>query len=180
MDEILGLLYIGIPFDHFMMSAFALLVVILVGYVKVGKFPKRLVLWCLFVLYIYILLGATIIYRDNFYMSLNWVRKYELIPFESYHKAFAEQNYVILLENVLNIFLFVPFGLLLRLLFQRKYMMWIVFAAFVTSCTIEGLQFITHRGLCETDDMMHNTLGCIFGYSLCPLICKTVKQLRNE
>lgn len=34
------------------------------------------------------------------------------------------------------------------------------------SVTIEALQFCFMRGFSEVDDVMHNTLGCILGYSL--------------
>lgn len=31
---------------------------------------------------------------------------------------------------------------------------------------MEAMQYFFHRGFAETDDVMHNTLGCILGYSL--------------
>ena len=34
------------------------------------------------------------------------------------------------------------------------------------SVTIEALQFCFMRGFSEVDDVMHNTIGCILGYSL--------------
>ena len=34
------------------------------------------------------------------------------------------------------------------------------------STTIEVLQFCFMKGFSELDDVMHNTLGCILGYSL--------------
>lgn len=34
------------------------------------------------------------------------------------------------------------------------------------STTIEVLQFCFMKGFSEMDDVMHNTLGCILGYSL--------------
>ena len=34
------------------------------------------------------------------------------------------------------------------------------------SVSIEAMQYFFHRGFAETDDVMHNTLGCILGYLL--------------
>lgn len=34
------------------------------------------------------------------------------------------------------------------------------------SLSIEAMQYIFHRGFAETDDVMHNTLGCVLGYML--------------
>ena len=34
------------------------------------------------------------------------------------------------------------------------------------SITVEALQFWFMKGFSEVDDVMHNTLGCILGYSL--------------
>ena len=31
------------------------------------------------------------------------------------------------------------------------------------SGTIEAMQYVFHRGFAEVDDVMHNTIGCIFG-----------------
>ena len=31
------------------------------------------------------------------------------------------------------------------------------------SVSIEAMQFFFHRGFAETDDVMHNTVGCIVG-----------------
>lgn len=34
------------------------------------------------------------------------------------------------------------------------------------SVSIEVIQLVTKRGFAETDDVMHNTVGCIVGYML--------------
>ena len=34
------------------------------------------------------------------------------------------------------------------------------------SLSIEVMQYFFHRGFAETDDVMHNTLGCIVGYMI--------------
>lgn len=47
------------------------------------------------------------------------------------------------------------------------------------SIIIEGLQLITSRGLCETDDVIHNTLGAMIGYALFVLLRKFIKYAKT-
>ena len=42
-------------------------------------------------------------------------------------------------------------------------MVGIVIFAFLLSFVIEILQALTHRGLCEIDDIVHNTVGAWLG-----------------
>ena len=37
---------------------------------------------------------------------------------------------------------------------------------FVFSSVIELSQLVLKRGLCEFDDVFHNTLGCVIGYGV--------------
>lgn len=34
------------------------------------------------------------------------------------------------------------------------------------SLSIEVMQYFFHRGFAETDDVMHNTTGCLIGYGI--------------
>lgn len=42
----------------------------------------------------------------------------------------------------------------------------------LVSVAIEVLQFFTQRGLCELDDVIHNTLGVVIGYGVYKVISK--------
>lgn len=42
----------------------------------------------------------------------------------------------------------------------------VLFAGILLSVGIEALQLYLKRGLCETDDIIHNTLGCLIGYGV--------------
>ena len=59
----------------------------------------------------------------------------------------------------LNILLFVPFGAIIG---NRKG----IAAGFFLSIGIEVTQYIFCLGYCEMDDVLHNTLGCLIGYSI--------------
>lgn len=71
------------------------------------------------------------------------------------------------LNVLLNIAMFAPLGVLLPLLakpFQRWYLT--LPAGFGCSLLIEGLQYVSGRGIFDVDDLLANTLGCMLGYSL--------------
>jgi glycopeptide antibiotics resistance protein len=68
---------------------------------------------------------------------------------------------------ILNIFMFVPFGILLPLLhsrFQRA--IWTIGAALLFTLSIESIQLITGYGNFVVDDLFNNLLGAIIGYGI--------------
>ena len=87
---------------------------------------------------------------------------YALQPFWSY-KAIVEGSGYLIAENFWNVVLFVPFSFLLGLIFpKQKHWLWVL-TGFLLSFAIELIQLVSHRGLCEFDDVFHNTLGALFG-----------------
>ena len=163
MNEVLGVFDLGIPIIHFLFVLLVIFVIFCVCYIKQGQIYKGQLLILLFVIYIYVLAGSTIVYRDSWYLSLNWVRRYEMIPFRSYYEAITKKQYILMLQCLLNVILFSPFGLLLNAILNPKSMARIVTFAFLLSFVIEILQAFTHRGLCEMDDIIHNTVGAWLG-----------------
>ena len=83
----------------------------------------------------------------------------ELMPFWSYKKAIA--SHALRKEILANILMFVPVGALLPLTVKRPILIGIGFSVF-----IEMMQLFTHRGLCETDDVISNTIGLLLGFGL--------------
>lgn len=69
--------------------------------------------------------------------------------------------------GVENVLLFLPFGILIPLIF-RVFRKWYKTAllGFIISLIIEIAQLITHRGYFELDDIMLNTAGTIIGYMI--------------
>lgn len=69
---------------------------------------------------------------------------------------------------ILNILLFVPFGYMLPCLFKRfqKALWAVVLVGFFYSLGTETIQLITHLGWFDLDDLLNNTMGCIFGVIL--------------
>ena len=75
-----------------------------------------------------------------------------------------------------NVPLFVPIGFLLGGIVKKGFV-----KACLNGCLlsvfIELLQLATGRGLCETNDVIHNTVGCMVGYSLAMLLDKRTKNI---
>ena len=74
-------------------------------------------------------------------------------------------------ENLLNIALLLPFGLLLPFPFYKRLRWWQGLAmGLIASAVIEVLQLVLCRGLFEFDDMIHNGFGCMLGSMLAGLL----------
>lgn len=99
--------------------------------------------------------------------------KQELIlqPFQSFIEA--KQQKEMYREMLMNVLLFVPFGLTVPFaltpvkdaVFQRniRYAVIVLLIAIALSVGIEAVQYHYALGRCETDDVLCNTLGALFG-----------------
>ena len=64
-----------------------------------------------------------------------------------------------------NIIMFIPFGVLLPLLFKKFRNGWVcVLTGFICSCSIEIVQHITQTGYLQLDDVVTNTMGALLGW----------------
>ena len=66
----------------------------------------------------------------------------------------------------MNVFLFVPLGLSLPFVYSgttRKRVLFTVLTGLLLSVTIEAIQYFVHFGMTETDNVICNTLGTVFG-----------------
>ena len=110
-----------------------------------------------------------------------------LIPFHSYYRFFFAGDTEIMLQAVMNIAFFYPFGFFLRGLdfkFLRKRKWLIVVFAFLFSLSIEVLQYIFSLGYAEVDDVIHNTSGAVIGILVLPalekLLNKIIKHFKSK
>lgn len=159
MDEIYEWLNPRIPVEYVLISFLVLSVAIVTGMlVMKGSRAKRFVLGALLVEYYFLVLCSTVICRAS-----SGERHIEIMPFWNYPDIWNRVDYPAdLIEVLLNVALFVPIGLLLGGLgFKIKK---ILLSGIFLSGIIEISQFAFCKGLCETDDVMHNTLGCVIGY----------------
>lgn len=159
MDGIYEWLNPRIPVEYVLFSFLILSIAIVIGMlmVKGGKL-KGYVLKALFLEYYFLVLCSTVICRVS-----GEERLIELMPFWKYPDIWYGVDYPAdLLEVLLNIALFLPIGLLLG--GMGRNFKTVFLSGVILSCVIEVSQFVFYRGLCETDDVIHNTLGCIIGY----------------
>ena len=106
--------------------------------------------------YVFLIFCSTVIFRP-----IGETRQYDFHPFWSYDRP------ELLVENIMNVIVFIPIGMILGSLLKVKGS-WLV--ALLIGCsisiTIETLQFWFMRGFSEVDDVMHNTVGCLIGFLL--------------
>lgn len=149
-------LYKDIPQEVYegLLSVFCLGVVLFIAFkgVRTG-FRWSSVL--LLIEYIFLLFCSTVIFRPT-----GETRQYDFHPFWSYDRP------ELLVENIMNVVVFIPVGLLLGSAFKQMTWWKALLIGCSISITIEALQFWFMRGFLEVDDVMHNTIGCIAGYIL--------------
>lgn len=111
--------------------------------------------------YVFVIYCSTVIYRTE--VDGNG---HEFKPFWSY-EAIENGRSELLVENIMNVVVFVPIGMMLGSLLRVKGS-WLIamMVGMGISLSIEAMQYFFHRGFAETDDVMHNTIGCILGYML--------------
>lgn len=88
-----------------------------------------------------------------------------LTLFWTFQKAWTDQSGLHWYYIIGNILLFLPLGFLLPLTWSKLEHWWsVTLIGAILSLAIELTQYITRTGLCELDDLFHNTLGTFTGY----------------
>ena len=105
-------------------------------------------------------------------------RNINLMPFWTYH-YFSNIEYR--WEIYMNVFLFMPFGFLLVYVTKRNFLQSLLIGFSLSVC-IEAVQYLFCLGMCEFDDVFHNTLGTMVGFGYCKVLsrieAKHEKQIR--
>ncbi len=155
----------------FIIISFIISVVLLCLY-KAGKIKiTQLIVAELLFLFLSVVFASTVFTRTP------GIRQYELIPFWSWYEVFVNCRVGLLRENILNVFLLFPMGILLKPLFGHKMRPFTAFLlGFSVSAVIEISQLVSGRGLFEWDDMLHNGLGCMLGFMLCSKLWKYIRR----
>lgn len=111
--------------------------------------------------------------NDQNYDSMN------LIPFStiSFYLS-GKVNWLISFYNLAaNIGLFIPYGIFLMVKNEASILK-LILLPLTTIALIEILQFLTHRGSMDIDDLILNLLGIFVGY-ICYPIFKKIVELTN-
>ncbi len=120
-----------------------------------------------FVLYIFLLTWIIVFkFRINI-RNLRYLSAINLIPFK-------END---LKEILINIFLFIPYGMYLRELTKKKSLT--VGIIILISFIFEVLQYILHIGISDITDVMMNTLGGMVGILLISILEKKRKNSKG-
>ncbi len=114
----------------------------------------------LFIVSLLVIFFATVLHRTPESRSLI------LTPFYSFQ--LAKEQPELYREVVMNVFLFVPFGLSFSALLPAKWrcslrIILCCLSAFLLSSLVEYLQYRFCLGLTEVDDVIFNTLGALIG-----------------
>lgn len=116
-----------------------------------GRINKKIVLTCFLIVYMAFILCETLLSRKPFegehlQLELFWSYKVIDVQFK---------------QMIGNVLLFIPVGLLLKLLGVSARLVLLI--GFTFSCSIELFQYLLKFGLCELDDVLHNTVGTLLG-----------------
>ena len=126
---------------------------------------KRIMIKCLFIIYIGVLLRITV-FRSGFgFRNLCQNGLINLTLFESYIPLIENRDLKrIIYLFVGNIIWFVPFGFYLRHFGKREWKAWEIWLlGLFFSFIIEFLQYVFGTGISELDDLILNSLGAWIG-----------------
>jgi len=135
---------------------------------------NKWVIWCVFLAYCLGSLYFTLLTRQpgtEFSTELTPFRSYSRLfePFykgvnypSSFVKAFL-YNVPPFASIILNILLYYPLGYLLPILFPKIKPKHVILIGCLCSIATEATQYLLKMGWCETDDVIHNTLGTAIG-----------------
>lgn len=157
-----------------------LMVVFVIGCVilvmrKGWKGGLRATAFLLLIELLFLIICTAIIFREE-----RVERTFNLIPFDSYYH-YPENSYFIeaAAVNILNVIMFIPLGLLLGCGFREMTWKKVLLIGFGISFSIELLQVFLKRGICETDDLIHNLLGCLIGFGIYKLFISLIKYVQT-
>lgn len=122
---------------------------------------KSLVVMLLFIGYLSFLLSVTL-FTHNYY---TYGQSSNLLIFSSVRLMLMSGNGGLILKNVIgNIALFIPLGILLPLLIEKKQTFrWLLLFAVLFSLVIEVCQFLFAARIFDVDDIMLNVVGAMTG-----------------
>ena len=121
--------------------------------------------------YLFLTLVATVFTRNP-----SAEARIMLEPFWTYGQYFTDE--FTWFEIRANVLLFIPIGILLPLVIKKQ--VWLPpIIGIGISVIIEVIQLITHRGMCETDDVISNTIGFLIGFAAFWLVKGIVLMIKH-
>lgn len=148
----------SIPFDVLLPSMGVMSVVLMLIFAARLKYRRRWVTGALLGEYVFLVLWSTVIRRIG-----RDGGELKLMPYWNFNELVLGKDPLDFVEIGLNIVLFVPIGLLLAVICTHWKIWEIALIGCGMSMVIEALQLVFRCGLCETNDVIHNTIGCVMG-----------------
>lgn len=141
--------------ETYLSKHITVLIIIVVSLFFLSVLSSRKVNGILLVFYLCVILYMTLLNRNSRETRAVWLQL-----FKTYQHFLTDSYYRQEILN--NIIFFIPLGTILAQLWPR----WrISLVPVLLSVTIELIQFITKRGLLETDDVISNSIGGLIGFS---------------
>ena len=144
--------------------------------VLLRKCPPKYAKWIkgiTFVIYVFGNLYFTLLSRvpdSGQYLELQPFRTYGILFKSATEESTATGFAAVFLDNtlpivslILNILLYYPLGYLLPILFPKLMTKHVILIGCLCSIATEATQYLLKMGWCETDDVIHNTLGTAIG-----------------
>lgn len=96
---------------------------------------------------------------------------YSILPFKNHvDHSIGQSFFGLFYQDILNIIVFVPFGLFLSSFLKKNIFVKVLISSFMLSLLYEGIQLITIIGFYDTTDLITNTLGGCIGYLIFRLL----------
>ena len=158
----------NIPMEYIIISFTVLCIVMAIGFIADrGQRMKKFVMGALAIEYYFLVLCSTVICR-----TAPVLKRVELKPFYNYVDIWNGVDFKrTFMEILLNVALFVPIGFLLGGIMPKGFLK-VLLSGCLLSILIELLQLASGRGLCETNDVIHNTVGCMVGFAAAMVLKK--------
>ena len=159
---------IGVPPTMIIgVSLFICIIVLLLFRVKISySIFVRQSSFCILMGYVFLVLCTTIFYREETFEKRDYLH-----PLWSYSVLYNK----LLAQIIMNILLFIPIGFFTGGAIKKKHIWNVIGIGFLLSFFIELTQLITTRGVFNVDDIIHNVVGCVIGFSFFVLCYKIIK-----
>lgn len=108
------------------------------------------------------------------------IHKVNFDLFWSYRSYFETGSTIRIVEDICNIVMLIPFGILVPMLLRwtRKFSVFIVYDIAFT-VFIECMQYYTTRGLFELDDIFNNAVGGMVGFIIFCILFSFIREFRK-
>lgn len=153
--QIQGNFVILTPFTSVIFSAIIVINIYAFINYSISKSTDNLIL----LLFAYLSLVLGVLFLRNPALEFQYTLKWYLPKWFKY----LFTNRIVFLNVIGNILLFVPLGLIVRLLYKT---LWRYLLCLIAIFLFEGIQFITKLGVFDFTDVILNYLGILIGFAL--------------